>query len=90
MSQSIGLPASFSWAVDNLEVEMGKVFGPMCLVMVEELGRHKVFKVLVVTKDLDGMQCSLEFRSLFLESPNNSHNLLVVDFIVTFGWGVFL
>jgi hypothetical protein len=44
----------------------------------------------VVTKDLDGMQCSLEFGSPFLESLNNSHQLLVINFIVAFGRGVFL
>jgi hypothetical protein len=44
----------------------------------------------VVTEDLDRMQCPLKFGSPFLESPNNSHQLLVIYFVVAFGQGVFL
>jgi hypothetical protein len=36
------------------------------------------------------MQYPLKFRSPFLKSPNNSHQLLVIYFVVVFGQGMFL
>jgi hypothetical protein len=56
MSQGVRFSASFPGAVDNLKVETGEEFGPSGLSAVEELHRHKVFEVFIVTQDLDWMQ----------------------------------
>ena len=52
-SQCIRFPTCSPRSVHNPEIKTGEEFGPAHLLVVEELGGHKVFQVLVVAKDLD-------------------------------------
>jgi hypothetical protein len=56
MSQRIRFSASFPGVVDNLKVKMGEEFSPLGLSVVEEFHHHTIFKVFIVTQDLDWMQ----------------------------------
>ena len=42
------------------EIESGKVFGPMCLLMHEGFGCGEVLKIPVVSDDIDGVSRTFE------------------------------
>jgi len=44
---------------DN-EVELGEVFRPPHLAAVQELGRGKIFEILVISDDIDGCRGTLK------------------------------
>jgi hypothetical protein len=49
MSYGIRFSTSLSRMLDNLELEVGEIFSPLGLMMVEEFGSHEVLHILVIT-----------------------------------------
>ena len=67
--------------VDN-EVELRKVFGPLDLVVSEEFGCGKIFKVFVISDNVYCFGGSFEVVVPGLESFENCKQFFVVDVIV--------
>jgi len=60
---------------------MGKKFEPSGLSSVQKFCTHKVFQLFKVAQNLDREPLTLQVNPLFLESLDDCHELLVVDFI---------
>jgi hypothetical protein len=69
---------------------MGEIFCPACLSTIELLSGHKILEVFMITKHLNGVGCTFQLQSPFLECTDNGHQLLVVDFIIAFYRAMFL
>ncbi|KAG5726374.1 hypothetical protein E4T56_gene18943 [Termitomyces sp. T112] len=72
-----------SMACDAIEVEVGKVKGPLGLLAVELLGCPKVFEVLMLHSDLKLMLCAFQEVPPLLKQPDDGQHLLVMDLIVS-------
>jgi hypothetical protein len=69
---------------------MGQVLCPMGLLVIEKLGQHKIFEVLVIAENLNQVKCSFKLQAPFLKYTDNGYKLFVIDLIVVFGRAVFL
>jgi len=53
VSQCIRFPTCVPRSVNDSEIKREEEFRPVCYLMVEEVGGHEIFQVLVVAKNLD-------------------------------------
>ena len=67
------------------QVELGKVFRPSSLMSGKLLGSGKVFKVLMVSENINRSGRSLEVMTLNHECSKDSKQFLVVSVIVKLG-----
>ena len=73
-----------TWDMDDLEIEICEVEQPSYLAMVEVLDLMEVCQVLVVSKDLDRKEGSMEIISPGFQGTDDCEELSVVDVIVPF------
>ena len=67
------------------QVELGKVFGPSSLTLGKLLSSGKVFKILIISENVNGKGRSLKVMMPNQECSKDSKQFLVVSVIVELG-----
>ena len=84
--ESISCTVLVTRPVVNLIVVVRQQLQPAHLSSIENMRLREIFKILVVSEDLDQKFCSLEPVSPILKSLHNCESLLIWYSIVAFGW----
>ena len=82
--EGISLVVILARAVHDTEVELRQLFYPTSLTTGELPLSFEPLQAPMVTKDLEGYAGELQLGAPFFQASNNSQELFIVDFIVTF------
>src|ERR1700744_4558210 len=85
MSERIRLEALLARTIVNIEVEAAEVFRPLGLMVGEEFHGGKIFEVLVVRNNFDGVQEPFKVVPPLLEGGEDGKEFFIIDVIVEFG-----
>ena len=66
----------------KFEVKAGQIERPAGLLAVQLFGGHKIFKILVIRKNLESVFRSLYEVSPLLKRSDDCQHLLIVDLII--------
>ena len=84
MREGVRASEEVAWDVDDLEIKIYKVEQPSCLAAVEVLCLTEVCQVLVICKDLNGKEETVEVMPLEFQGTDDCKELPVVDVVVSF------
>ena len=73
-----------SWLINNNKPVQKKLLSPSRLPAVKNFGGRKILKVLIISKNLDFIFCSLKIIILFFKGLNYRQKLFIVDFVIHF------
>ena len=71
-----------AWLINNNEPVQGKFLGLLSLPAVKNFGGYKIFKVLIINKNLDFVFRSLKIMVPFFKGFNYCQKLFIMDFII--------
>ena len=73
-----------AWLINNNKLVQGKLLGLSRLLTIKNFGNRKILKVLIISKNLNFIFCSLKIIVLFFKSLNYCQKLLIIDFVIYF------
>ena len=90
INQSIWFAPSFIRVVCDAVVEMKQKFTSANLATAELFNKHKILQILVICDYFNWEGGAFKLQTSFFKDTNNDHKFLIIDFIIAFGWIMFL
>jgi len=81
-NESIQFGAETTRAEPNDKIELEEILGPLCLPLGQDLGSRKIFKVLIIRNNVNGIDWTFQIVLPNLKSFKDSKQFLVICVII--------